>query len=213
VGHAKDVSDIASLNEWANKQFDQTLDWSSIEFIRKQWDGKLILKGINDVADARIAATLGVDAIIVSNHGGRQLDGGVAPIDMLAPIVDAVGDKVEVHFDSGIRSGIDVMKALALGARGVYIGRAYVYGLGAGGEAGVTRAIDIIRSELDITMALCGETDVMKVGRHNLVMPVPTHQLPVDEAPVPRKALGVGQLSLPQPVKTNALTKSRRAKR
>lgn len=217
VGHAKDVTDIASLNEWANKQFDQTLDWSSIEFIRKQWDGKLVLKGINDVADARIAATLGVDAIIVSNHGGRQLDGGVAPIDMLGPIVDAVGDKVEVHFDSGIRSGIDVLKALALGARGVYVGRAYVYGLGAGGEAGVKRAIDILRSELDITMALCGETDVMKVGRHNLVMPVPTHQLPVDEAPVAHKALAALRLSLPQPalqpLKTNATAKPRRAKR
>ena len=177
VGHAKDVKDIASLNEWANSQFDQTLDWSSVEFIRKQWDGKLILKGINDVQDARIAASLGADAIIVSNHGGRQLDGTFATVDMLGPIVDAVGDKIEVHFDSGIRSGIDVMKAMALGAKGTYIGRAYIYGLGAAGEAGVTRALQIIYKELDTTMALCGERDIHNVGRHNLAMPLATHDL------------------------------------
>ncbi len=177
VGHAKGVGDIASLNEWANQQFDQTLDWSSVEFIRKQWNGKLILKGINDVADARIAAALGADAIIVSNHGGRQLDGGFATVDMLGPIVDAVGDKIEVHFDSGIRSGIDVMKAMALGAKGTYIGRAYIYGLGAAGEAGVTRALQIIYKELDTTMALCGERDIQNVGRHNLAMPLATHDL------------------------------------
>ncbi len=177
VGHAKDVKDIASLNEWANHQFDQTLDWSSVEFIRKLWDGKLILKGINDVQDARIAASLGADAIIVSNHGGRQLDGTFATVDMLGPIVDAVGDKIEVHFDSGIRSGIDVMKAMALGAKGTYIGRAYIYGLGAGGEAGVTRALQIIYKELDTTMALCGERDIHNVGRHNLAMPLATHDL------------------------------------
>ena len=169
VGHAKDVKDLSSLNEWANSQFDQTLDWNSVEFIRKQWGGKLILKGINDVEDAKIAAKLGADAIIVSNHGGRQLDGGSSTIEMLAPIVDAVGDKVEVHIDSGIRTGIDVMKAMALGAKGTYIGRAYIYGLGAAGEAGVTRALDILRNELDTTMALCGETDIPKVGRHNLL--------------------------------------------
>ena len=183
VGHAQGVGDIASLNEWANHQFDQSLDWSSVDFIRKQWDGKLILKGINDVEDAKISAKLGADAIIVSNHGGRQLDGASATIDMLGPIIDAVGDKVEVHFDSGIRTGMDVMKAMALGAKGTYIGRAYIYGLGAAGEAGVTRAIDIIRSELDTTMALCGETDVTKVGRHNLIMPIPTHILPQPDAP------------------------------
>jgi L-lactate dehydrogenase (cytochrome) len=182
-GHAKDVTDLASLSDWANHQFDQTLDWSSIDFIRKQWDGKLILKGINDVEDARIAAKMGADAIIVSNHGGRQLDGGFATIDMLGPIVDAVGDKTEVHFDSGIRTGIDVMKAMALGAKGTYIGRAYIYGLGAAGEAGVTRAIDILRSELDTTMALCGETDITKVGRHNLVMPLATHAMEQCDAP------------------------------
>ncbi len=169
IGHAKDVKDLSSLNEWANSQFDQTLDWNSVDFIRKQWSGKLILKGINDVEDAKIAAKLGADAIIVSNHGGRQLDGGPSTIEMLAPIVDAVGDKVEVHIDSGIRTGIDVMKAMALGAKGTYIGRAYIYGLGAAGEAGVTRALEILRKELDTTMALCGETDIRKVGRHNLL--------------------------------------------
>jgi L-lactate dehydrogenase (cytochrome) len=178
VGHAKGVGDIASLNEWANHQFDQTLDWSSVEFIRKHWKGKLILKGINDVEDAVIAAKLGADAIIVSNHGGRQLDGAPATIDMLGPIIDAVGNKVEVHFDSGIRTGMDVLKALAMGAKATYIGRAYIYGLGAAGEAGVTRAIEIIRKELDTTMALCGERDVKNLGRHNLILPVPTHILP-----------------------------------
>jgi L-lactate dehydrogenase (cytochrome) len=177
VGHAKGVGDIASLNEWANNQFDQTLDWSSVEFIRKNWGGKLILKGINDVEDAVIASKLGADAIIVSNHGGRQLDGAMATIDMLGPIVDAVGDKVEVHFDSGIRTGMDIIKALALGAKSTYIGRAYIYGLGAAGEAGVSRAIEILKKELDITMALCGERDVTKLGRHNLIMPLPTHNI------------------------------------
>ncbi len=183
VGHVKDVGDIASLSEWTNHQFDQTLDWTSVDFIRKLWDGKLILKGINDVEDAKIAANLGADAIIVSNHGGRQLDGASATIDMLGPIIDAVGDKVEVHFDSGIRTGMDVVKAMALGAKGTYIGRAYIYGLGAAGEAGVTRAIEIIRNELDTTMALCGETDITKLGRHNLIMPIPTHILPPPDVP------------------------------
>ena len=188
VGHAKGVGDIASLNEWANHQFDQTLDWSSVEFIRKQWGGKLILKGINDVEDAIIASKLGADAIIVSNHGGRQLDGTFATVDMLGPIVDAVGDKIEVHFDSGIRSGIDVMKAIALGAKGAYIGRAYIYGLGAGGEAGVTRALEIISKELDTTMALCGERDIGNVGRQNLVMPMASHDLgPVHAAAKSRR--------------------------
>jgi L-lactate dehydrogenase (cytochrome) len=188
VGHAKGVGDIASLNEWANHQFDQTLDWSSVEFIRKNWGGKLILKGINDVDDARIAAKLGADAIIVSNHGGRQLDGAPATIDMLGPIVDAVGDKVEVHFDSGIRTGMDIVKALALGAKGTYLGRAYIYGLGAAGEAGVTRAIEIIRKELDTTMALCGIRDVKDLSRNNLIMPIATHVIPSDATAKPRKA-------------------------
>jgi L-lactate dehydrogenase (cytochrome) len=168
VGHVKGVEDMGSLSEWTNSQFDPTLDWSSVDFIRKNWDGKLILKGINDVEDAKIAASLGADAIIVSNHGGRQLDGAPATIDMLGPIVDAVGSRVEIWLDSGIRTGIDVFRALALGAKGTMIGRAYVYGLGAAGEAGVTRALEIIHKELDITMGLCGETDVTKLGRHNL---------------------------------------------
>lgn len=177
-GHAKDVTNLAELSHWANAQFDQTLDWSSVEFIRKQWGGKLLLKGINDVDDARIAASLGTDGIIVSNHGGRQLDGAPATIDMLGPIVDAVGNKTDVYFDSGIRTGMDVMKAMALGAKGTFIGRAYVYGLGAAGEAGVTRALEIIKSELDTTMALCGERDIRDAGRHNLLMPTPEFTIP-----------------------------------
>ncbi len=168
-GHAKDVASLADFGAWTNSQFDPTLDWSSVEFIRKQWDGKLILKGINDVDDAKLAAKTGADAIIVSNHGGRQLDGASATIDMLGPVVDAVGKKIEVHIDGGIRTGIDVMRALAIGAKGTYIGRAFVYGLGAGGEAGVTRALEIIQSELSITMGLCGERSIANVGRHNLL--------------------------------------------
>jgi L-lactate dehydrogenase (cytochrome) len=177
-GHVKDVKSLADLSHWANEQFDQTLDWKSVDFIREQWGGKLILKGINDVDDAKIAAQLGADAIIVSNHGGRQLDGAPATIDMLGPIVDAVGDKVEVHFDSGIRTGMDILKAMALGAKGTYIGRAYVYGLGAGGEAGVARAIEILKKEIDISLALMGERDVRDVGRHNLLMPATAFEIP-----------------------------------
>ena len=178
IGHVKGVTDMGSLAEWTHSQFDPTLDWSSVEFIRKQWNGKLILKGINDVDDALIAVKTGADAIIVSNHGGRQLDGAPATIDMLGPIVDAVGDKIEVFFDSGIRTGIDIMKAMALGAKGTMVGRAYVYGLGAGGEAGVTRALEILKSELDITMGLCGEKDITKVGRHNIMLPQPAFTIP-----------------------------------
>jgi L-lactate dehydrogenase (cytochrome) len=170
-GHVKDVKNLADLTHWGNTQFDQTLDWSSVEFIRREWGGKLILKGINDVDDAMIAAGLGADAIIVSNHGGRQLDGAPATIDMLGPIVDAVGSKVEVHIDGGIRTGADIMKALALGAKSTYIGRAFIYGLGADGEDGVTRALEILQSEFSTTMALCGERDVKDIGRHNLLMP------------------------------------------
>ncbi len=178
VGHVKGVKDMGTLSEWTHSQFDPTLDWTSVDFIRKQWDGKLILKGINDVDDALIAAQLGADAIIVSNHGGRQLDGAPATIDMLGPIVDAVGDKIEVWFDSGIRTGIDIMKAMAMGAKGTMIGRAYVYGLGAAGEAGVTRALEILKSELDVTMGLCGERDIREVGRHNLMLPTPSFTIP-----------------------------------
>jgi L-lactate dehydrogenase (cytochrome) len=177
-GHVKDVASLSDLALWSHSQFDQTLDWSSVEFIRKEWGGKLLLKGINDVEDAKIAAKLGTDGIIVSNHGGRQLDGAPATIDMLAPIVDAVGDQTDVYLDSGIRTGLDVMKAMAMGAKGTFVGRAYVYGLGAAGQAGVTHALEILRKELDITMALCGETDITKVGRHNIMMPQLSFQLP-----------------------------------
>jgi L-lactate dehydrogenase (cytochrome) len=169
VGHAKGVGDLGSLSSWTNEQFDPTLDWSSVEWIKKRWDKKLILKGINDVEDAEIAAAIGADAIIVSNHGGRQLDGAAASIDMLPRIVDAVGDKIEVHVDGGIRTGQDIFKAIAMGAKSTYIGRAYIYGLGAMGETGVTKALDILKGELDKTMALCGETDIQQVGRHNLL--------------------------------------------
>jgi L-lactate dehydrogenase (cytochrome) len=188
MGHVKDVANIADLSHWANSQFDQTLDWSSVEFIRKEWGGKLLLKGINDVDDAITAAELGSDGIIVSNHGGRQLDGAPATIDMLAPIVDAVGHKTDVYIDSGIRTGMDVMKAMAMGAKGTFIGRSYIYGLGAAGQAGVTRALDILKSELDTTLALCGETDITKVGRHNLLMPPPSFIIPPPEKKATRKA-------------------------
>jgi L-lactate dehydrogenase (cytochrome) len=190
IGHVKDVKNLADLSHWANSQFDQTLDWSSVEFIRKEWGGKLLLKGINDVDDALIAAKLGSDGIIVSNHGGRQLDGAPATIDMLAPIVDAVGNSCDVYLDSGIRTGMDVMKAMSLGAKGTFIGRAYVYGLGAAGEAGVTRALEIFRSELDTTLALCGERDIADVGRHNIMMPAPTFTIPAPNyaAAKPRRA-------------------------
>ena len=198
IGHVKGVTDMGTLSDWTHSQFDPTLDWNSVEFIRKQWGGKLILKGINDVDDALTASSLGADAIIVSNHGGRQLDGAPATIDMLAPIVDAVGDKIEILFDSGIRTGMDIMKAMALGARGTMVGRAYVYGLGAGGEAGVTRALEILKSELDVTMGLCGERDIGNVGRHNLLMPAapfvippPASARPKSHAPAkPRRSVG-----------------------
>jgi len=176
-GHVSGIENMKELAEWTNHQFDQALDWSSVDFIRKEWGGKLILKGINDVEDAKIAATKGADAIVVSNHGGRQLDGAAATIDMLGPIVDAVGKKAELWVDSGIRTGIDVMRALALGAKGCMVGRAYVYGLGAAGEAGVTRALEILKSELDITMGLCGVRTIKEIGRHNLLHP------PVQNAP------------------------------
>ena len=172
--HVKGVEDMSSLADWTNSQFDPTLDWESVEWIKKHWDGPLILKGVNDVEDAKIAAQTGADALIVSNHGGRQLDGAAASIDMLAPIVEAVGDKIEVHLDSGVRSGMDIFKAIALGAKSTFIGRAFIYGLGAAGEAGVTKALQMLRKELDITMALAGETNIANVGHHNLLEPPAT---------------------------------------
>jgi L-lactate dehydrogenase (cytochrome) len=171
VGHVKGVSDVSNLMAWVGEQFDPSLDWARVRRIRDLWQGPLILKGIMDPEDARHAQDAGADAIVVSNHGGRQLDGAVSSIRMLPRILDAVGDELEVHLDSGIRSGQDVLKALALGARGTYIGRAYIYGLGALGEAGVTQALNIIRKELDTTLGFCGERDVADLGRHNLLLP------------------------------------------
>jgi L-lactate dehydrogenase (cytochrome) len=168
VGHAKGVGDLSSLSSWTAEQFDPKLSWDDIDWVRERWGGKLILKGILDVEDAKMAAKFGADAIIVSNHGGRQLDGAPSSISVLPHIVDEVGKEVEIHFDGGIRSGQDVLKALCLGAKAAYLGRAYIYGLGANGEAGVDQALDIIRRELDTTMALCGERDVKNLGRHNL---------------------------------------------
>ncbi|MFT4191629.1 MAG: alpha-hydroxy acid oxidase [Comamonas sp.] len=160
VGHAKGVGDLSSLASWTAEQFDPTLSWADVEWIKKRWGGKLILKGIMDAEDARLAANSGADALIVSNHGGRQLDGAPSSISALPAIAEAVGRDIEVWMDGGIRSGQDVLKARALGARGTLIGRAFLYGLGAAGEAGVTRALQIIQRELDISMAFCGRTRI-----------------------------------------------------
>ncbi len=168
VGHVSGVADMSSLSSWTADQFDPKLDWDDIKRIKEQWGGKLILKGILDPEDAEMAAQSGADALIVSNHGGRQLDGALSSIEALPSIVDQVGSRIEVLFDGGIRSGQDVIKALALGAHGTFIGRAFLYGLGAMGEAGVTRCLDIIRKELDITMALCGLRDVRNVDERIL---------------------------------------------
>ncbi|GMV01617.1 MAG: alpha-hydroxy-acid oxidizing protein [Burkholderiaceae bacterium] len=169
AGHARGVDDLSSLSSWTNQQFDPTLDWDDVKWVRDQWKGKLILKGILDVDDVEPAIASGADAMIVSNHGGRQLDGALSAIRALPAIVEAVRGRMEVHLDSGVRSGQDVIKALALGARAVHVGRAFVYGLGAMGEAGVTTALAILRKELDITMGFCGLRDVKKVDRSILV--------------------------------------------
>ncbi len=171
IGHAKGVSDMSSLGAWTREQFDPTLSWADIDWVRRQWPGKLILKGIQDVADARLALNSGADAMIVSNHGGRQLDGAESSIRALPAIVDAVGDRIEVHMDGGIRSGQDVLKAWALGARGTYIGRAFLYGLGAMGETGVRKALELIHNELDITMAFTGHTQIGQVDKGILIAP------------------------------------------
>ena len=171
IGHAKGVTDPATLGSWISESFDQSLDWDRVKQLMDMWGGKVILKGILDVEDARKAAELGADAIIVSNHGGRQLDGAMSSIRMLEPIVKAVGDKVEVWMDSGIRSGQDVLKAIALGAKGTMIGRSYVYGLGAMGEAGVTKALEVVHKELDMSMALCGHRNIESVDRSILQVP------------------------------------------
>jgi len=171
VGHAKGVGNMGSLMSWTNEQFDPKLDWAKVQQIKDAWGGKLILKGILDADDARRAADFGADAIIVSNHGGRQLDGALSSIRMLPQIVRAVGDQTEVWLDSGIRTGQDILKALAMGAHATMVGRSYIYGLGAMGEAGVTKALEILRKELDTTMALCGERNVKNLGAHNLLVP------------------------------------------
>ncbi len=169
VGHVKGVSDMSNLSAWTAEQFDPKLNWGDVEWIKKRWGGKLILKGIQDVEDARLAVDSGADALIVSNHGGRQLDGAQSSIEALPAIVAEVGRRIEVHMDGGIRSGQDVMKAWALGARGTYIGRAMLYGLGAMGEAGVSKALEMIHKELDLTMAFCGRTQMHDVDRSVLL--------------------------------------------
>jgi L-lactate dehydrogenase (cytochrome) len=170
VGHVKGVENMGSLSEWTAKQFDPGLNWGDVEWIKKRWGGKLILKGIQDVEDAKLAVNSGADALIVSNHGGRQLDGAESSIRALPAIVDAVGRQIEVHMDGGIRSGQDVLKARALGARGTYIGRAFLYGLGAMGEEGVDKVLQIIHKELDLTMAFCGHTKIETVD-HGILLP------------------------------------------
>lgn len=171
VGHAKDVGNLASLSSWANEQFDPRLTWDKVERIRAKWGGKFVIKGILDAEDARLAVQAGADAIVVSNHGGRQLDGALSSIRVLPSIVREVKGETEVWLDGGIRSGQDVLKALALGADATLIGRAYVHGLGALGEAGVARALEVIRKEADVTMALCGRRTVRDVTRDTVLVP------------------------------------------
>ena len=163
VGHVEGVKDMSSLADWTASQFDPRLSWEDVAEIRRMWDGKVILKGILDAEDAKQAVNVGADAIVVSNHGGRQLDGAASSIAALPAIVDAVGDRTEVWMDGGIRTGQDVLRAVALGARGTLIGRAFLYGLGAGGRAGVTRVLEILHKELDLTMALCGRSNLSEV--------------------------------------------------
>jgi len=171
VGHATGVGDLSSLSSWTAEQFDPQLDWGKVARIRDRWGGKLIIKGVLDADDARRAADFGADAIVVSNHGGRQLDGALSSIRILPQVVRAVKGQTEIWIDSGIRSGQDILKALALGADGTMIGRSYIYGLGAMGEAGVTKALEVMQKELDTTMALCGERDIRNLGAHNLLVP------------------------------------------
>jgi L-lactate dehydrogenase (cytochrome) len=169
VGHVKNVSDMGSLSSWTASQFDPRLSWDDVEWIKKRWGGKLIIKGILDPDDARLAVNSGADALIVSNHGGRQLDGAMSSIEALPEIVATVGDQIEVHMDGGIRSGQDVLRAVALGAKGTYIGRAFLYGLGAMGQEGVTKCLEIIHKELDLTMAFCGRRTIQEVDKSILL--------------------------------------------
>ena len=170
VGHVSGVENMSSLSAWTAQQFDPSLNWDDVEWVKQRWGGKLILKGIQDVEDARLAVRSGADALIVSNHGGRQLDGAQSSIEALPTIVQAVGSQIEVHMDGGIRSGQDVLKAIALGAKGTYIGRSMLYGLGAMGEAGVTKALEIIHNELSLSMAFCGHTQISQVDS-NILLP------------------------------------------
>lgn len=171
VGHARNVGDVSSLMSWTNEQFDPRLDWDKVARIKEKWGGKFILKGILDAEDAKKAVAVGADAIVVSNHGGRQLDGALSSIRVLPSIVRAVKGQTEIWLDSGIRSGQDILKAIALGADATMIGRAYIHGLGAMGEAGVTAALDILKKEMDITMALCGHRDIANIDRDILLVP------------------------------------------
>jgi L-lactate dehydrogenase (cytochrome) len=171
AGHVERAGGIIALSKWTAEQFDPTLDWDDVAWVKNEWGGKFVLKGIQDVADAKAAVSVGADAIVVSNHGGRQLDGAISSIRALPPIVEAVGDKLEIWMDGGIRSGQDLYKALALGAKGTLAGRAYSFGLGAMGEAGVTAALEIIRKELDVTMALTGVRTIGEIGRHLVLNP------------------------------------------
>jgi len=171
VGHVEGISDAADLGSWTAEQFDPSLDWDKIAKIKEMWGGKVILKGILDADDAKMALSVGADAIIVSNHGGRQLDGAQSSIKALPAILDAVGDQIEVHLDSGIRKGQDILKAVAMGAKGTYIGRSFVYGLGAMGEKGVTTALEILHKEMDVSMALCGRRSIAELDRAILMIP------------------------------------------
>ncbi|WP_137153206.1 alpha-hydroxy acid oxidase [Devosia sp. FKR38] len=180
VGHVDGNHDLASLSAWTSSQFDPTLNWADVAWVKKRFGGPVIVKGVLDREDAIAAVENGADAVIVSNHGGRQLDGAPSTIRVLPEIIDAIGKRTEVYLDSGIRSGQDVIKALAYGAKGTFIGRPMLYGLGAGGQAGVARVLEIIRKELDTTMALCGERDILNVGLHNIY----SNDIPPRRAPL-----------------------------
>ncbi|HET9714651.1 MAG TPA: alpha-hydroxy acid oxidase [Pseudolabrys sp.] len=183
AGHVKGMDDVNSLAQWTNSQFDPALSWKDVEWIKKIWPGKLIIKGILDVEDAKTAVKLGTDAIVVSNHGGRQLDGAPSSISALPAIAQAVGADTEVLFDGGIRTGSDIMRALALGARACLVGRSYIYGLGAGGKTGVAKAIDILKKELSVAMALTGVTRVSDIGPQVLV----GGEMSKKQAPAPKR--------------------------
>ncbi len=184
VGHVSGDHDLASLSSWTASQFDPTLNWGDVRWVKERFGGPVIVKGVLDAEDARSAVDNGADAIVVSNHGGRQLDGAPSSIRVLPEIVDAVGNRTEVYMDGGIRTGQDVLKAIAYGAKSTFIGRPMLYGLGAGGEAGVSRVLEIIRKELDTTMALCGERDIANVGLHNIY----SNDIPPRNAPKPQRS-------------------------